>query len=56
MKKKYMEPVVFVVSMRTCQLLTSSDDEIEMNIFKDEEEAPEAALSNRRNIWNDDDF
>ena len=56
MKKKYIEPVVFVISMHDCQLLTSSDEEIEMNIFTDKEEATEAALSNRRNIWDDDDF
>ena len=56
MKKKYIEPTVLVDSMNTCQLLTSSSDEIEMNIYKDKEEAPEAALSNRRNVWDDDAF
>ena len=56
MKKKYIEPVVRVISLRACKLLTSSDDEIEMNIYTNKEESPEAALSNRRNVWDDDDF
>ena len=56
MKKKYLEPVARVINIRTCRVLTSSDEGMEMNIYTDKEESIENALSNRRNIWDDDDF
>lgn len=55
MKKAYLKPMALVTSICSCQILTSSDDEIEINYFTDKEESLDNALSNRRNCWGDDD-